>query len=193
MHTTTATLKKKRDMTWTNLYWLMTKFHMIPLYNPHISQQIRVLVTAHAFLLNPIFLSVTYNLHLLTTPNFHCPISLTQKNNQSAVALVAKLLTSMTKKPDRFLKFSRQKNTRRWFQPIWKLLVKLDFCPQSRGENSKHIWVATTQNFPRKLFGPSNKTSGCNVLRNKSFFSSKGAKPSTIARLQRPSTKEVVL
>ena len=31
-----------------------------------------------------------------------------------------------------------------WFQPIWKILVKLDHFPNFRGENSKNIWVATT-------------------------------------------------
>ena len=29
-----------------------------------------------------------------------------------------------------------------WFQPIWKILVKLDQFPRDRGEH-KNIWVAT--------------------------------------------------
>ena len=32
-----------------------------------------------------------------------------------------------------------------WFQPIWKILVKLETFPNFRGENSKNIWVATTE------------------------------------------------
>ena len=27
-----------------------------------------------------------------------------------------------------------------WFQPIWKILVKLDIIPPGRGENQKNIW-----------------------------------------------------
>ena len=43
------------------------------------------------------------------------------------------------------LKHSKQ-ITSRWFQPNLKnMIVKLDHFPNFRDENSKHIWVATTQ------------------------------------------------
>ena len=39
-----------------------------------------------------------------------------------------------------------------WFQPIWKISVKLDHFPNYRGENSKNIWVATIQDFIGSIF-----------------------------------------
>ena len=31
-----------------------------------------------------------------------------------------------------------------WFQPIWKIFVKMGSSSPNRGENSKNLWVATT-------------------------------------------------
>ena len=40
-----------------------------------------------------------------------------------------------------------KENTSERFQPIWKILVKLEtFQKYSRGENKRNIWVATAQN-----------------------------------------------